>query len=774
MKMNSKIAKTPDELKAVEYKRMKALMKKELSRLEKNTSAEKPTQVILIGEHAYPDKPTGIGLMLFGGWKGAFKDYAKKEIGTQDALGAIGQAYYAGVGSDGQKIVRIDLAKGKAKGKTDKLAKGLRKLVPQATYNLVFGEMSEDALNGLESRLDAAPEVEEVFEEPELEDEGESDPQDLDGLDLNALFDSNLRELSEAVKTISTEIYPRIKAQNSTADDADFLIDTLDLANEWMELYREADAAVRDTPANIDKKIKVENITQQVNEALALLSNRGVQPTKTAASAANPTPQTYDTAYRAVDIGKELHKNSKYWTKVELKNGTEKVVSQQEYLQLKAAGQIEQVITTWCNQLAYELSGQLLGENSPFNLLPMGKGWTNANTLYRFMEQANGTIVDEVVGEGRYAKAWEAINSGKMVYFCSYNTKGSGHVATGIPTPTLRTNKTLNDKVGRITQAGTQVGEFWIDEIWGSNGLKSVKIFVGRLNAPLPAGEKQDPNLLLAIYKTITAPVGKGKTPAGGISKLSGKYNAVDLQQIIANIKCVQQLLINSGDLAGKADGDCGDKTVAAIQAAQAKAGAEPTGFITYGDATWNYLMGISAPKIEAAKAKTLGVQPAPALDPAAIQFQYAGSAKPMSAKAEQVLRDILAKAGEPKALITSTLRSAAEQATVMYNNIVRDGAKKNRKAYKNPAMAAVVVDAFEKAQSEGKSAADIQQAVLLAVNQVGAANLSAHCNASNPAVDIHPASLKNRGYFEMVLKADARVSAICPPKDPFYHIEVK
>ncbi len=79
MKMNPRIARNPEDIPAIEFKKMKALIKKDLKRLEKNTSNEKPTPVIIIANHEYPDKP-GLGFILFGKWKAKFKTYAKMEV----------------------------------------------------------------------------------------------------------------------------------------------------------------------------------------------------------------------------------------------------------------------------------------------------------------------------------------------------------------------------------------------------------------------------------------------------------------------------------------------------------------------------------------------------------------------------------------------------------------------------------------------------------------------------------------------------------------------
>lgn len=258
---------------------MKSLIKKDLRRLEKNTTADKPIQVMVFGEYAYPDKNKGVALMLIGKWKGAFKNYAK-EVVTKDDLGAIGQVYFGGVGSDGQKIIKVDLAKGKGKGKAAKLAKGLKKLIPQATFNVVFGEMSETDLNQLETRLDAEPDMPEV--EDMTDDGGEVEVDDSQ--DIQKLLDSNLVELSASLKNITEQVYPRLKSKNAQEGDADLVIDTLDLANEWLEMYREADETVRNAANNLKSLEKVDNIVKQVNPMLPLLDKMGVQPTMAGAS----------------------------------------------------------------------------------------------------------------------------------------------------------------------------------------------------------------------------------------------------------------------------------------------------------------------------------------------------------------------------------------------------------------------------------------------------------------------------------------------------------
>lgn len=172
MQLNKKIAKTPDDLDSLEFKKMKVLVKKEFKRLVKLTSKEKPTQCILLGDHAYTDKP-GMVLPLFGKWKGKFKAYAKDKV-TKTPLGAIGLVYFDGIDEEsGQEIVCISLAKGKGKKKIKEIERKFKKLVPESAYTVVFTEMEEADFNKMEKELDKMPEEEEAIEESD--DGGEED-----------------------------------------------------------------------------------------------------------------------------------------------------------------------------------------------------------------------------------------------------------------------------------------------------------------------------------------------------------------------------------------------------------------------------------------------------------------------------------------------------------------------------------------------------------------------------------------------------------------------
>ena len=80
MNIHPKLATKADDLKKLTYKAMKSFVKKDLLRLQKSATADKPVPVMLIGDYAYPDKEKGAALMLVGTWKGDFKKFAKETV----------------------------------------------------------------------------------------------------------------------------------------------------------------------------------------------------------------------------------------------------------------------------------------------------------------------------------------------------------------------------------------------------------------------------------------------------------------------------------------------------------------------------------------------------------------------------------------------------------------------------------------------------------------------------------------------------------------------
>lgn len=752
MKINPRIGRSPSELEGIKFSAMKKYIKQDLKRLEKNTSKDSPTLFMMIGLYDYPDKKQ-VALPIVGRRSIDWKKHAKNTV-AKDETGVLGRVYFSGINSDGQKVVVMDVAKGKGKTKIAKLEKGLKKLIPQSTYQVIFNQIQESELDELENQFDSAGDVAEIEVPEEGEDDGEVE------VDTNQsytqLLASNLAKLSAQFVPIRDNIKAKI---DNDPEDVELL---LDYAIEWLELYAEADPSAQTA------------VAAKVSQVEAI---KAFAESQTADSSATPQQKTasFDAADKALAVGLEMAKAPEYQKGYAYIPFTGKATGT-KYKKGDAIlpADKESYNPTWCNQFAYDMTDKVVGNSSPFNMLPMGKGWTNANTLGQFAEDAEGVLFERL---GKFEDAWAQANAGKIVYFLSKDK--IGHVSTAAPTKPAQMVTKNGDKYGMVIQAGSSVGHMHMFKVWGDPVKSGVKIFLSRINGPLAGDGKIDPNVHLAIYNKITHNIGEGHV-MGKINTLQNQFKKPEeLQNVIASIRTVQQLLLNAGQ-AITVDGDCGSGTVKAIKDIQRQIQQPQTGFVAMGDATWNFLMGKSIALIEAAKATIPAAEAVtannnsdsttPTLTPDQVTLTPAAGVAAIPAAKLAVLKEILAKAGEAKATITSYSRTAEEQARIMYNNIIKDGEAKNKASYKNPAAAATVVDAFMTALKAGKNGQEIYAATLAAVNKAGAANLSDHCG-SNPAIDIDPASLKDAAKFEAALKADSRVKAVTPPNDPLYHL---
>ncbi len=854
MKINPKLGKNPADLSSMKFATMKKLLKQDLKRLEK-TSIDSPTMFMLTGAYDYPDKK-GVALPIIGRQTIDWKLHAKNEVIKRDT-GCIGRVYFNNINADGQKVIVFDVARGKGKAKIGKLEKGLKKIVSQSTHQLIFNSVDEAVLDQLEAVMDAAGDTLDEDIDDLADTENESDLLDEGDVNIDTKTQSYDMLLSTNLTKLSAQFVPvrdaALKGETNDAEDVELL---LDYANEWLELYGEADT---------NAKTKFAPRLPQVETIKAFATKlMGAPANATAQAKSLPAQPNFDASKKALEIGLEMEKAPYYQpgnayipftgkvTGKQYKKGD--VIDEADRKGDPARG-IAGYNPTWCNQFAYDMTDKVVGNNSPFNFLPGGKGWTNANALADFAEAADGVLFDKI---GKFEEAWQLANAGKLVYFLSKDK--IGHVSTAAPSKPEQMIAKGGDKFGMVIQAGARVGNMHMFKVWGDPVKAGVKIFMSRMSEPLPAGQQQDPNLFLKIYKTISKPVGKG-------------YEVDPSKGPQRDIKTVQQLLVNAGQNIGSngqfkngVDGVCSKSTSATIKAienVQREAGLPVTGFVVMNDATWNLLYGKSKTIIEtptdnpnAAALENLntggtntdtpaggsnisstvqkgskgadvvtvqklllkngadlgkwgadgdagsatdaairafqtknglpvtgtvepnsptwlalnGQTPAPTLAPENVQLQMGAGVSGIPAAQMRVLQEILAKAGEPTARITSYRRSPEQQAQVMFNNIIRDGAARNQTAYKNPAAAAQVVKAFNDAMNAGKDGAGILAAVTAAVNAVGAANLSDHC-AANPAIDIDPKSLKNTGNFNAALQADSRVKAIMPPADSTYHL---
>ena len=139
-----------------------------------------------------------------------------------------------------------------------------------------------------------------------------------------------------------------------------------------------------------------------------------------------------------------------------------------------------------------------------------------------------------------------------------------------------------------------------------------------------------------------------------------------------------------------------------------------------------------------------------------------------------KVLEDILQAAGLNSALITSTARTPADQARVMYANIVKTGVARQKQLY--AAAGDLVIDEYVKAKKAGKTEVEIKAAMEAKIIAVGPTRISHH--AADPNVlcvfDVAPSSIAKKAAFEKAVKADKRVKkCLMPPVDPAYHLEI-
>ncbi|HTG33262.1 MAG TPA: hypothetical protein VLB76_10045 [Thermoanaerobaculia bacterium] len=138
------------------------------------------------------------------------------------------------------------------------------------------------------------------------------------------------------------------------------------------------------------------------------------------------------------------------------------------------------------------------------------------------------------------------------------------------------------------------------------------------------------------------------------------------------------------------------------------------------------------------------------------------------------VLTDILRAAGLSRAVISSTSRSPADQARVMFVNLEREGIEAQRRLYREPGRK--VIEVYRQARLAGKGAAAIQALMTAEIVRLGPTNVSRH--ASDPKIlnvfDVAPGSIANRPVFEARVRAEGRVAKfLLPPTDPGYHLEI-
>lgn len=138
------------------------------------------------------------------------------------------------------------------------------------------------------------------------------------------------------------------------------------------------------------------------------------------------------------------------------------------------------------------------------------------------------------------------------------------------------------------------------------------------------------------------------------------------------------------------------------------------------------------------------------------------------------VLQDVMNAANVVKLTISSTQRSPADQARVMYNNLETQGVAAQRKLYKPPGQA--IIDVYVAGKAAKKTADAIKADMTAKILELGPEKVSHH--AADPKVlnvfDVAPSSVADVAAFQNAAKSDKRVSKfLTPPNDPGLHFEI-
>jgi hypothetical protein len=159
------------------------------------------------------------------------------------------------------------------------------------------------------------------------------------------------------------------------------------------------------------------------------------------------------------------------------------------------------------------------------------------------------------------------------------------------------------------------------------------------------------------------------------------------------------------------------------------------------------------------------------------VNLLYGKNASKLNPYIETILKHILFDAGEKSGFITSTSRTVADQARVMYESYLNsDGLK----MYGDNGDK--VINVGIKAKKEGKSKDEVVQLMMDKINKIGSENVSKHIADPSKyvAVDIAPSQIKNKKAFVKSVEAKIKIGLVkrfLKPEDKkgekAYHIEI-
>lgn len=138
------------------------------------------------------------------------------------------------------------------------------------------------------------------------------------------------------------------------------------------------------------------------------------------------------------------------------------------------------------------------------------------------------------------------------------------------------------------------------------------------------------------------------------------------------------------------------------------------------------------------------------------------------------VLLDIMRAANVTSVKVSSTSRSPADQARVMFANLEQFGVAHQRALY-GPSGDRVI-DVYARSKSAGSGVAAIRAAMTAEILRIGPTRVSRH--AADPRVlnvfDVAPNSVARTQAFELAVRSEPRVAKfLTPPADPGYHLEI-
>ncbi len=154
-----------------------------------------------------------------------------------------------------------------------------------------------------------------------------------------------------------------------------------------------------------------------------------------------------------------------------------------------------------------------------------------------------------------------------------------------------------------------------------------------------------------------------------------------------------------------------------------------------------------------------------------------------LSAHSQTVITDLLRKAGQESAKITSVTRTPEDQARIMFDKLEGKTGGKDRGVDGQKALYGKkgdsVIDVYLKAKDAGDNDVEIKRKMIAQIYAVGPSKVSKHCADPSKlnAIDIDPKSINHKEVFEEVLEEAKKKGIISnylkPPLDSAYHIEI-